>query len=145
MELAEIKTALDGFTSTVDKRLKSVTDENAELKDRLEELEAKGKTGGFGNKLPDGITKHDREHTETFCKWIRDPRNETKKRVLLECESDLQHKDVTVGSQAGGGYGVPLEIARDIDTKVTQLNPFRQLVDVRPVGSTSFRYLVDIR
>jgi HK97 family phage major capsid protein len=146
MELAEIKTALDGFTSTVDQRLKAVTAENAELKDRIEELEAKGGTPGkTGGGLPEGITREDRQHTEVFTKWIRDPQNRTKASQLAECESDMQHKDVTIGSSAGGGYGVPLEIARDIDTKVTQLNPFRSLVDVRQVGGKNFRYLVDIR
>jgi HK97 family phage major capsid protein len=133
--------AFEEFKAGHNKRLDKFGAQIDGVVERVEELEARGKTPGKTG----GVASEHREHTEVFCKWIRDPQNATKKALLNECESDLEHKDVTVGTPSGGGYGVPLEIARDIEAKVTQLNPFRQLVDVRAVSSANFRYLVDIR
>lgn len=139
-QLSEVKTELARIRAAADGRVSAAEAALEELLSRIEELEARA---GAPGKTAE--TKAQRQHTETFVKWLRDPRNERAKQQLLQCESDLEHKDVSTLTGAGGGFGVPLEIAADIEKRVTQLNPFRSLVRVINVSSANFRYLVDQR
>jgi HK97 family phage major capsid protein len=141
----ELKTELARIRAAANDRVTAVENENKGLLERIEELEARGNVAGLRGTPRDGITREQREHTEVFSKWIRDPRNERQKQTLLECESDLEKKDVTTTSPAGGGFGVPTEVERNIERKIPFLNPLRSLVRTVTVGQPSTRFLVDLR
>jgi HK97 family phage major capsid protein len=146
MELSEIKTALDGFTSTVDKRLKAVTDENTELRDRLEELEAKGKTPGKTSGSGDGAYTRDQlEHKTVFVEWLRKPTDISRKQRLEEAQREMETKDVSIGTPSAGGYAVPTVIGDAIEKRVALVNPFRSLVRVQQIGTSNYTELVDLR
>jgi HK97 family phage major capsid protein len=76
------------------------------LRERLEDLESKKSAPGKSaqEKLSD-------EYKSTLMDWIRQKGNSP---MLEQKLYDLQRKDVTVGSAAGGGYAVPEMIAREI-------------------------------
>lgn len=54
-------------------------------------------------------------------------------------------KDVTVGSNAGGGFAVPEEIAREIERLELLFSPVRRLVKVVRAGTSDYKELVNIR
>lgn len=144
--------SLVAIRGSVEKMQDRQANELGNLRDRVEDLEARRGTPGrasAGTSVTgaNGITYSaaEREHTRVFCDWIRASRDPRRTKALIECESDLERKDVTTTTSAAGGYGVPLEISNDIERRVSQLNPFRGLVDVVPVGTANFRALVDMR
>src|SRR5690606_8132286 len=112
---------------------------NSELLDRVEELEARG---GQPGRAVDRVPREQREHTERFLKWIRRPNDHAAKAQLAEAESEIQKKAVTTTSGASGGYAVPEEISRDIERRVTILNPFRSLCRVTQFGTSRAHALV---
>lgn len=63
---------------------------------------------------------------------------------IAECQHEMSKKDVSIGTAAAGGYGLPKEIAQAIEVRVRQLNPFRDLVDVVSCSSNDFNYLVSM-
>lgn len=106
------------------------------LRERLEDLESKksapGKTAQ--EKLSD-------EYKSTVIDWIRQKGNSP---MLEQKLYELQRKDVTVGSAAGGGYAVPEMISREIGLLVQKYSPVRSLVKVVQVGTADYKELIDI-
>jgi HK97 family phage major capsid protein len=49
---------------------------------------------------------------------------------------------MSIDPWVSGGYAVPAEIERTIEERVVQQNPFRQLVKVVQVGTSSYSHLV---
>jgi HK97 family phage major capsid protein len=84
----------------------------------------------------------EREHKSKFLDWVRRPRDHSAKHVLGEAESELSKKSIAIGTGAGGGYAVPTLIAQQIESRVTTLNPFRQLVEIVSVGTSDFKKLI---
>lgn len=123
--------------------LKSIADVVKELKqlhaedrDRLEELEAKGK--GPGRTANE--TRGNREHMELFTKWIKSPRDQRLNHMLTEVEA----KTVTLASDAAGGHAVPEQISREVERLERQYSPVRELVSVVPVASGNYKELLTI-
>ena len=72
-------------------------------RERLEELESKSKspTKTQAEKLKD-------EYKDNFIGWVRSQGKSTEHAVKMQ---EIQRKDVTIGSSAGGGFAVPEDIA----------------------------------
>lgn len=112
------------------------------LRDRVEELEAKG--------VKPGLTAAQRvedEYKTAFDSWIRSRGqsvNDEQKMVELGRKAAAEHKDITIGSQAGGGYAVPKIISQEIEKMELKFSPVRSLVKVVPAGSSDYKELVSI-
>ena len=106
-------------------------------RDRLEELESRSK--GPGKTAAD---KRKDEHKDAFCSWIRSSGKDTGSELKMQ---ELQAKDVTIGSGAGGGFAVPEQIAREIERLEKKFSPVRDLVKVVNTGSSDYKELVNIR
>jgi HK97 family phage major capsid protein len=52
---------------------------------------------------------------------------------------DMEVKALSEGSNADGGYTVPLEIERTIDRVLSQASPIRAIAGVRQIGSGTYR------
>lgn len=112
------------------------------VRERVEELEAKGMRPG-----KTGVEKLQDEHKAAFESWIRgrgqDPVAETKMRDL-ERKASVEFKDVTIGSGAGGGFGVPEEISREIEKHELKFSPVRSMVKVVRAGTSDYKELLAI-
>ncbi len=113
-----------------------------DLSGRLESLEALNDrpnlaAGTVEHRDPDAV-----EHKDLFVSWLRDPRGHAAKIQLAEAESELLKKDVVIGTSSSGGYAVPAIIANEIESRVNQQNPWRKLVKVVNVGTSSYTHLV---
>lgn len=137
-KLGKIEKDLAKFTD-----LKTQIETEMQLqRERIEELEAR--------KASPGKTAADKvrdEHKETFFDWMRNKGNSPLHEQKLQ---DLQRKmmeakDVTVGSNAGGGFAVPEEIAREIERLELKFSPVRRLVKVVRAGTSDYKELVNIR
>lgn len=137
-KLGKIDTAITAFA-------KLKTDIQVEMEDqksRIEELEARSKTPGKGQK-----EKRADEYKGVFCDWVRNrgqsPGDEQKLQTLAK--RMIEEKDITVGSGAGGGFAVPEEIARDIEKLELKFSPIRRMVKVVQTGTSDYKELVNIR
>jgi HK97 family phage major capsid protein len=109
-----------------------------QLRDRVEELEAKRGTPG----KTAGETKESAEHMKLFDAWVRAPRHPETNRKLSEFE--LHAKSVSIGTPAAGGYAVPEEIGRNIREMQLKLSPVRRLVRVSQAGTSDIKRLIDL-
>jgi HK97 family phage major capsid protein len=65
---------------------------------------------------------------------------------LIDMELKMrEQKDVTIGSDAGGGYAVPEQISRDIGVLEKKYSPVRDLVRVVQIGTSDYKELLTIR
>lgn len=126
----ELRDALEQNFAAHEKRYQSVID-------RLEAIES-------NSRLPGRIaeSKEDREYEKAFLQWVRrrgsDPVAESKMR-------ELEAKDVTVGSNAGGGYALPKQIWAQIEAFELKFSPVRRLVKVIQASTSDFHYLLNLR
>ena len=115
--------------------------ENDELKSRIEMMEALADRprgpGGENNE-----SQEQKEYREAFLAHIRKPHDLNRKARLDEIKGELEGKDVTIGTNSEGGYGLPKQIGTDIDRQMHDLNPFRQIVRVRTVATSDYQELV---
>jgi phage major capsid protein, HK97 family len=58
---------------------------------------------------------------------------------------DLERKAISVGSNADGGFALPEEIASDIQARLVEISPMRQLATVVQVSTADYKRLIDIR
>jgi HK97 family phage major capsid protein len=137
-KLDKIEKDVHGFSELK----KSIEQEIQFQRERLEELEASAKTPGktSGEKLRD-------EHKEAFLSWVRNKgQSASDEQKLQDLQRKLiQHKDVSIGSDAGGGFAVPEVIAREIERLEKKFSPVRDLVKVVQAGSSDYKELVNIR
>jgi HK97 family phage major capsid protein len=120
----------------------AVEREQAFLRERIEELEAKGKSPGRT-----GAEKVMDEYKQAFTSWIRSrgqsPADE-QKMMDLQRKAAAEHKDVTIGTGSAGGFGVPEEIAREIEKHELKFSPVRSLVKVVRAGTSDYKELLSI-
>jgi len=135
-KLARIETDITKFSD-----LKTRLDKELELhRERIEELEAAkdrpGKTAA---------DKKANEYKTAFVNWVRargnSPADEQKMREL---EREQKAVDTVSSGGAAGGYGVPTEIAREIERQERKFSPVRDLVKVVTVGTSDYNHLVSI-
>jgi HK97 family phage major capsid protein len=143
-ELDERLGKLDNAIALFQKMKTDLTVEMEAHQQRIEELEARKGGPGKGNGARE---KRLDEYKDVFCNWIRNrgqsPADEQKLQQLTK--SMIEHKDVTVGSGAGGGFGVPEEMARTIEKLEMKFSPVRRMVKVVQTGSSDYKELVNIR
>lgn len=115
---------------------KNIEIEQRANRDRIEELEARASNPGktASEKLKD-------EYKETFISLIR---AKGQSPVLEQKLIDISKKDVTIASQAGGGYAVPEEIGKQIGLLEQKYSPVRRLVKVVQAGSSDYKELIDL-
>ncbi len=111
-------------------------------RERIEELESRATQPGKVT-----VTKLQSEHKTAFASWLRNKGNSPVDEQKLQ---DIQKrmvetKDVTIGSTSGGGFAVPVEIAREIERRELLFSPVRRLVKVVSAGSSDYKELVNIR
>lgn len=138
-KLAKIDGDVTKFTA-----LKTALEREMEFqKDRLELLEARASNP---KKTANDVIND--EYKTAFEGWIRskgsDSRYEQKMDDLAR-KARVEHKDITIGSPAGGGYAVPEEIARQIEILELKFSPVRRLVKVVQTGTSDYKELVSLR
>jgi len=133
-KIEEIGAGVEAFTADHGKYV-------ANLRDRVEQMEARDDRPEMvrGNAADrDAI-----EHKSRFVAWMREPHSHITKTQLSEAESEIyQQKVVTIGTNASGGFALPAIIGDEIERRVSIQNPFRQLVKVMNVGSSSYTEIV---
>ncbi len=128
-KLKQIGAGLDDFTSKGTERLR-------EIMDRLEEVESRASTP-LNHRS--GETAESREHKSAFLNWLRHPHDSAAKNAWANL-NPTSRKDVTIGSNAGGGFAVPEEISRQIENLEKKLSPVRDLVRVVTAYTSDFKH-----
>jgi HK97 family phage major capsid protein len=144
MEIDEIKKALVERDTAIGNRLSNIEKmfkEQANLRERLEEIEA---SASAPRNFATGMSRADAEHCKRFDAWLRKPHDATTKQALENFEA-AERKEVSIGSNPGGGFAVPEIIARDIENLEKKLSPVRRLVKIVQVGSSDYKELVNVR
>ena len=127
---AEIDAKIEKINSEISQlsTLKSqIEAEQKAQKERIEELEMRVRAPG---RTAEDKTKQ--EYSELFEKFLR---SKGKDPILGQKLKELEAKAVTIGSQPGGGYAVPEELAREIERQELLFSPVRSLVRVVQAGS----------
>ncbi len=137
-KLAKIETDIRASTET-----KAAAEREMQfLRERVEELEAKGMRPGLT-----GADKVADEYKVAFDGWIRSRGqsvHDEQKMTELGRKAALEHKDVTIGSLAGGGYAVPKVISDEIEKLELKFSPVRSLVKVVPTSTSDYKELITI-
>lgn len=144
--MTQLNDAIDGIATHFDEFKKTHISRLDKIEKRIEEQESAEALADRPNATSNkgGYTSEQREHKATFLDWVRRPTDERCKNRIAECQHELQRKDVSIGTTTAGGYGLPKEISDQIEVRVRQLNPFRELVDVVSCSSNDFNYLVSM-
>lgn len=131
---------IDGDLNGVSKSLQEAEAERKAMQDRIEELEAEKSLPGA-----DMRERLREEHTKAFDDWVRKPDDDARKAALHDVQRKaFEQKDVTIGTNAAGGFAVPEQIAREIERLELKFSPVRDLVKVVNVGTSDYKELVSI-
>lgn len=115
-----------------------------EQKTRLDQLEAKANRPGAGGG-GEGESAESIEHRAAFKNFLRDATNPAAQTELKTAEAAfLQSKAVNITTAGDGGYAVPEEISRQINAKIVDFNPMRDICRVVTVGTSDYKELVDV-
>jgi HK97 family phage major capsid protein len=114
------------------------------LQDRIERVEAYADRPTSGTGHGTGESVEQKQYRGEFIAWLRKPHDVVAKQRIAEAIGDLQQKDVTIGTSAAGGYALPKQISSQIEDRVRQLNPIRQLARVDTTSSNDYRALVSM-
>lgn len=112
------------------------------LRERVEELESKGASPGRT-----AVQKLEDEYKSAFTGWVRSRGqsvDDERKMSEIQRRVATEFKDVTIGSGAGGGFGVPEEISREIEKHELKFSPVRSLVKVVRAGTSDYKELLAI-
>lgn len=141
-ELDQKLTKIDADVSKFSELKKHIEIEQENQRERIEELEAKGKTPG-----KTASQQRADEYKATFVEWVRGRgQSPVAEQKMLDLQRKaLEAKDVTIGTPAAGGLAVPEEIAREIERQEKLFSPVRRLVKVVQAGTSDYKELVDIR
>ena len=102
----------------------------ARIERRLDELTLKNARPALGRDSI--VTSHDaREHKSAFHAYVR-----TGEASGLRA---LEMKAMSVGSNADGGYTVPVEIEREIGRRLTAVSPIRSIAGVREISGNVYK------
>ena len=160
-----IKGAIDKIGYAFDGFKESQEQKHGALQERVEILEARAsnpKAAAVDERF-EAIERHlidnprktavdshvsaiDHEHKTRFLAWLRRPKDMKAISDLHEIQERLaaERKDMSVGSNADGGYAVPQQIAADIERLELKLSPVRRLVKVLPAASSDFHHIASI-
>lgn len=131
--------AFEAFKETNDERLAEIEQKlvadplTSEKLDRinraLDELTLKGRRPPLGSE-PRG-TRGPSEHKAAFEAYVRGGDEDGLRRV--------EQKALSAGSNADGGYLVPVETETEIAKRLAAISPIRAIADVRQVSSGTYR------
>lgn len=141
----ELNQKLDRMNTAIAAFEKQKNDGEIELKlmrERVEELESK-----HSRPARTAIERTRDEHYEAFMDLVRHKgQSITHERKLIEIEKKMiEQKDITVISQAGGGYALPKVINDQIEQFELKFSPVRDLVTVLTVSTTDYHQLLNLR
>ena len=120
--------------SELEAKVGSAEAEIARLSKELDEVAKKAnRPGAAGN---DEKAHIEAEHKAGWRKWIRKGDDAGL--------SGLEAKAISVGTQADGGYAVPVEQDREILRLLREQSPMRQVCRVVTIGTEDFRKLVNL-
>jgi len=137
-QLTKINNAITASTE-----LKAAVErEQAFLRERVEELEAKGMNPG-----KTGAQEVMDEYKGAFMGWLRSrgqSAEHERKMQEVAHKASIEHKDITIGTGSAGGFGVPEEISREIEKHELKFSPVRSLVKVVRAGTSDYKELLAI-
>ena len=134
-KVEEINESIETFKKTHDSKASA-------LLDRIEQLESLSDRPRLGGNS-DKYSRLETEHKSVFVEWVQNPTDGNARRRLDDAQHEMiEKKAVTIGTDSAGGYALPAEIASEVEERVTQLNPFRQICRVNRVGSSDYAHLV---
>jgi len=140
----ELKDTLDKISDdlTTNVKAREVAEKRqATMQDRIEILEALNDRPRAT--IQDKIRS---EHKDLFVQWIRsggkDAGAEQKYKELVAKSREV--KDVSIGTDASGGFALPEEISRSIDNLVLKLSAIAANVKNVQVGTSDYKELVSV-
>lgn len=121
--------------------------ENEWVKQRIEELEARESRPGHTK-----AERLEKSYAEKFEDALRTQfKDNTKVSEMKGVLDDVRKavhageiKDITIGTDAAGGFAVPEEISRAIERMEIDISPVRNLVKTVQVGTNDYKELVSI-
>mgnify|MGYP001809814914 CR=1 FL=1 len=141
--------AFEDFKSTNDAALKakadgkSIGDLEAKLaklnevfeatQEAIKQIEKRSKRPGTGGDVDPAKA----EHKEAFGKFLR--------KGDADNLAELQAKAYNITTDGDGGYAVPEELDRDILSLMVDVSPIREIANVRTVGTSDYKKLVNTR
>lgn len=138
VKLSKIETDLKASTE-----LKAAVEREMQfMRERVEELEAKGMSPG-----KTGSQKLQDEYKKAFDNWMRNrgqSPDDERKMFDIARKAATEYKDITIGTGSAGGFGVPEEISRDIEKHELKFSPVRSLVKVVKAGTSDYKELLSI-
>lgn len=155
--LQAVKEGKDGLAAELEQKLAKINkdlNQWGELKtqlereiefqrERIEMLEAKASNPG--------MTAHEQlndEYKDVFTEWIRAKGHSAVHESQMQAlgkKAAKEFKDVTIGSDLGGGFAVPEDIARQIEKLELIFSPVRRLVKVVNTSTSDYKELVSLR
>lgn len=140
---------LDAKLTKIDADIKASTELKAAveremqfMRERVEELEAKGMRPGRS-----GAEKLHDEYKSAFLGWVRSrgqSSDDERRMQELQRKAQTEYKDITIGTGSAGGFGVPEEISREIEKHELKFSPVRSLVNVVQAGTSDYKELLAI-
>jgi HK97 family phage major capsid protein len=123
--LAELETrSADVVTEEKVDRINRALDEHKRVLDDLQLASARPIVGSEKKAAPQA-----REQKMAFERYVR----------AGDASGLIELKAMSAGSNADGGYTVPLEIEQTIDRVLQKVSPMRNLATVRPIGGNIYR------
>jgi HK97 family phage major capsid protein len=122
----EAKMSADAVTADKVERINSAITEQKAALDRLALQQMRPHMGAERPRVPD-------ERREAFGAYVR--KGDASALARLEVKGD----QLAAGTDAEGGYLVPDETERRIDTLLAEISPIRSIATVRQIAGASFR------
>jgi HK97 family phage major capsid protein len=138
----ELSAALDKISADLDasRKAKDLIEKKLDsTKDRLELLEA---TADRPRATPQDKIRS--EHKSNFLKWLRSGgQDHGAVNAQMELEAKAREfKDVSTGTTTAGGFALPEEISRDVNTLVLKRSEISAAVKNVTVGTTDYKELL---
>jgi HK97 family phage major capsid protein len=122
-DLAELRQAINGFTTTADQRLTAADKALAELRTRLDRIETVQRRPGAAAENRD-----DRIETRAFDAFLR------RGREAMPAE---EIRSLRVSDDTAGGFLAPDQFIPELQRNVISFSPLRQVARVMPIGSAA--------
>lgn len=141
--IGDIQDSFTGFQTATGAKLDRFEKRIEELQGRIEHREA---AADLPRSFPDtkNYTHDEREHKGAFEAWLRAPNDVHVKNRLGEVQHELYkgQKDITIGTNAAGGFAVPKVIGDQVQMRVKEMNPFVRIVRVVRTSTSDYKELV---
>ena len=138
--LDEIKKFGEATTAT-ETKLKKVEEDMDKLQKSIDVMNAAlNRSGGLGDDEGAEQKKATAAYKKALAGYMR------KGGVISQeiLDNEPEYKDMSVGSDADGGYLVSPETATEITKKIWEQSPMRQLASVMTIGTDSLEILADL-